>query len=82
MWTDTNDAVLALLDALKAVSGVIAAHDATMSTRMIHSFALMEQQYLAKKNPDGALVMNELRSHLASQQDAQNLNDSDPHGRA
>ena len=73
MWTNTDDAVLATVDAIKAICGVLAAESATTSDLLAQSFRQQGAIYLEKRNPDGAVVMDMLLAHLGSQEAALRL---------
>ncbi len=82
MWTDSNDAILAVVDALKSVCGVLAAQDPSLGEQLCQSFESQGKTYLEQHNPDGALVMSFLLQHLGNQEAAQRLHQMKPRGSA
>ena len=82
MWTDTDNAVLAVVDAMRSICGALAVADQRTADRLAIAFEQQGQTYLQKHNPDGVLLMSMLLDQLGKQDAVQKLARVKPQGRA
>ena len=82
MWTNTDDAVLATVDAIKSICELLNAKGVVSLEEFGRVFEHQGVQYLAKRNPDGAAVMIMLLQYIGRREEAERLAKMPPQGRA
>lgn len=82
MWTNTNDAVLATVDAIKSICELLNAKGVVSLDEFGQAFEHQAAGYLSKQNPDGAAVMILLLQYLGHREAAERLLKAKPAGRA
>ena len=82
MWTNTNDAVLATVDAIKSICELLNAKGVVSLDEFGQAFEHQAGGYLSKQNPDGAAVMILLLQYLGRREAAERLLKAKPAGRA
>ena len=82
MWHNTDDAVLATIDAMKSICQLLIVKRIVTADELAHSFEHQGEGYLAKRNPDGAAVMAMLLQFLGHREQADRLRRAKPAGSA
>jgi hypothetical protein len=73
MWANTDDAVLATIDAIKSICELLHARGVVSVDEFALTFEHQAKGYLAEMNPDGVAVMLELLTHLGSRQQVEGV---------
>ena len=73
MWANTDDAVLATIDAIKSICELLHTRGIVSVDEFALTFEHQAKGYLAEKNPDGLAVMLELLTHLGRRQQVEGL---------
>lgn len=82
MWKNTDDAVLATVDALKSICELLNAKGLVSLDEFAFCFEHQAKGYMAKQNPDGAAVMILLLQYLGRREQAEALAKATPQGSA
>lgn len=82
MWTNTDNAVLATMDAIKSICELLNAKGVVSLDEFGRAFEHQAKAYLRKKNPDGAAVMILLLQYLGRREAAETLLRAKPQGTA
>ena len=82
MWKNTDDAVLATVDAIKSICELLNSKGVISLDEFAFCFEHQANSYIAKQNPDGAAVMIMLLQYLGRREQAEALLKATPQGRA
>jgi hypothetical protein len=82
MWTNTDHAVLATIDAIKSICEVLIANKVVTTEQLGKCFDHQGAEYIRKRNPDGAAVMMLLLQYLGCREEAERLAKAVPRGTA
>lgn len=82
MWTNTDNAVLATVDAIKSICQLLIVKNVVTTEELAHSFDYQGARYLEKGNPDGAAIMALLLQYLGWRENAERLMKQTPQGSA
>ena len=82
MWTKTDDAVLATVDAIKTICELLNAKGVVSFEEFGSAFEHQAKGYLNKQNPDGVAVMILLLQYLGRREAVDRLARMKPQGTA